>query len=169
MSYDELIRGEGSSSGGSVQQPVRNGAAIDHPESAGVRVPIYDAELSAGPEGRGGEDAIVGYGEFWHWWLRRVARIDPERAFLVPVKGDSMRGLFEDDDLVLGELVDEVDRDAIYAVRLNGLLHIKRLQRGTEDGRVVLLSENPAYDPIIVRPTDDFEVIGRVKRRIVPA
>jgi len=130
-----------------------------------VDVPIYAARLGAGTAGYG-EDRIVAYGTFLEGWLRNVAHIDPEQAFICEVRGRSMEDLLEDRDLVLGERKEVVDRqEDIYALELNGHLYVKYVL--DLQNRYELRSENPAFDPREVTSEDDFRIIGRVVRRIV--
>ena len=138
---------------------------IERSEPAQIDVPIYAARLGAGAAGYG-EDRIVAYGTFLEGWLRNVAHIDPEQAFICEVRGRSMEDLLEDRDLVLGERKDVVDRqEDIYALQLNGHLYVKYVLELSD--RYELRSENPAFDPREVTAEDDFRIIGRVVRRIV--
>lgn len=159
VSLDWLLLGRGSKRGAMVEVEKR-----PLPEEQRVTVPIYAMPLGAG-DGGVPEDEIVAYGTFMDAWLRSEARINPERAFIAPVRGRSMLDLLQDGDLVLGERVEEVAHDDVYALELNGELLVKHVQK--RRGSLILRSENPAYEPIEVTASDDFRVIGVVKRRVV--
>lgn len=129
-----------------------------------VWVPLYPAFLDAGHPTLAVED------------------IEPEGAFPIPnafarsaglwtgdgpagrlfsayVRGDSMRDDFDDGDIVFGVKQKEFDREAVYALYLEGAMLVKRVTR-TRKG-YDLVSTNPAYPrmPIV---TEDVRIIGRV-------
>lgn len=135
---------------------------------ATVRIPIYDG-LSAGLDG--GLEAlghILGFGDFFLDWIKFEARIDPKRAFVAPVRGDSMMKLLYDGDLVLGELQDYLDREGVFAASLNGHLVVKHAAPGPKRGEITLSSENPRYTPRVVSEAngDELRLIGRIARRL---
>ena len=138
-------------------------------DRATVRIPIYATPLQAGPTGPVPSDEIVSYGRVWSDWLQHEVRIAPERAFMAPVRGDSMRELLHDGDYVLGQTQDHVDIDGIYALVLNDALHIKHVRPGRKRGDLTLVSQNVVYPAIEVstRNGDDLHIIGRVMRRII--
>ena len=79
--------------------------------------------------------------------------------YLLRVKGDSMieDGIFDGD--LVGILQSPEARDGqIVVARLDGEVTIKRLERGSHGFR--LLPRNPAYEPIVVRPDQDFAIEG---------
>lgn len=79
--------------------------------------------------------------------------------YLLRVNGDSMidDGIFDGD--LVGILQSAEARDGqIIVARLDGEVTIKRLERG--DDQLRLLPRNPAYEPIIVRPDQDFAIEG---------
>ena len=81
-------------------------------------------------------------------------------VFMLRVHGDSMlnAGIF-DGDLVVVRRQPEARNGEIVAALVGGdEATVKRFHRASD--RVVLLPENPAYDPIIL--TKDVEIIGRV-------
>jgi phage repressor protein C with HTH and peptisase S24 domain len=130
-----------------------------------VNVPVYAARLGAGDAGYG-EDRIIAQGRFFEDWLRNVAHVTPEKAFICEVRGRSMEDLLEDRDLVLGERKEVVDRqEDIYALELNGHLYVKYVVDLND--RFELRSENPAFGTREVTADDKFRIIGRVVRRIV--
>ncbi|HUF94969.1 MAG TPA: transcriptional repressor LexA [Acidimicrobiia bacterium] len=81
-------------------------------------------------------------------------------VFLLEVKGDSMidAGIHEG-DLVAIHSQDEARDGEIVAVLVDDdEATVKRLRR--EDGKVILESENPAYEPMVF--TDGVNLIGKV-------
>ncbi|MDB6048028.1 MAG: lexA 2 [Pseudomonas sp.] len=79
--------------------------------------------------------------------------------YLLRVQGDSMieDGIFDGD--LVGVLRSAEAKDGqIVVARLDGEVTIKRLE--TRAGEFRLLPRNPAYQPIVVSPTQDFAIEG---------
>ncbi|MFD0327641.1 transcriptional repressor LexA [Streptacidiphilus monticola] len=88
-----------------------------------------------------------------------VGAHDPEELFVLKVRGDSMAGpgRILDGDLVVVRHQQAADEGDVIAALLEDEATVKRLKR--KDGRVWLMPDNPAYDPI---PGDHATVLGRV-------
>ena len=85
----------------------------------------------------------------------------PSDTFLVKVEGDSMinAGIYDGDILVVDRAV-EADNNKVVVANLDGELTVKRLSiKGTS---VLLMPDNPKYDPIEIRPLSDFRIMGVV-------
>lgn len=83
---------------------------------------------------------------------------------LVTAHGDSMRGTFEEGDLLLVDTgINDVRGDGVYLLRGPDALLIKRVQK-KGDGSWLLLSDNPLYQPDLVsrEARADYQVLGRV-------
>ncbi len=83
---------------------------------------------------------------------------------LVTAHGDSMRGTFEEGDLLLVDTgVNEVGADGVYVLRGPDALLVKRVQK-RGDGSWLLLSDNPLYppDPVPREARAQYRVLGRV-------
>ena len=85
----------------------------------------------------------------------------PTSTFFVRVKGDSMEGagIFSGDVLVVDRSIDAVVGKIVVAA-INGELVVKRI--GKADGRLVLLSENADYAPIVVGESEECYIWGVV-------
>ncbi len=81
-------------------------------------------------------------------------------VFLLEVKGDSMidAGIHEGDLVAVNKQPDARDGQIVAALIDGEEATVKRLER--RDGRVVLHSENPAYEPMVF--TEGVELIGKV-------
>ena len=81
-------------------------------------------------------------------------------VFLLEVKGDSMidAGIHEGDLVAVHSQPDAHDGDIVAALVDGEEATVKRLRR--KDGKVILESENPAYQPMVF--TDGVELIGKV-------
>ncbi len=85
----------------------------------------------------------------------------PLATFYVRVEGDSMEPRIHAGSLLVVDRMVETKDDDIVVARVADELCVKRLRVG-QGGRIVLLSENPGYDPFEVTEGMDFEVWGRV-------
>ena len=81
-------------------------------------------------------------------------------VFLLEVKGDSMinAGIHEGDLVAVHSQPDALDGEIVAALVDGEEATVKRLRR--ENGKVILESENPAYEPLVF--TDGVELIGKV-------
>ncbi len=85
----------------------------------------------------------------------------PASTFFVRVQGDSMEGagIFSGDILVVDRSV-EARSGKIVVAAVNGELVVKRLS--LVGGKLQLLSENEAYEPIVVGESEECYVWGVV-------
>lgn len=135
-----------------------------------VKIPLLTATLSMGngiPAELGHDDVIKSI-ELTKQWInsRLSAASSTDNINLVTAMGDSMKGTFNHGDLLFVDSgVTDLKIDAVYAVRHDGQLWIKRIQR-IPGGRVKMISDNRRKypDPIIIehKHMKDFHVIGRV-------
>ena len=86
---------------------------------------------------------------------------NPASTFFVRVSGDSMEGagIFSGDVLVIDRSKEPKDGKIVVAA-VNGELVVKRL--GIRNGNQLLLSENPAYEPIQVGDGEECFIWGVV-------
>ncbi len=92
--------------------------------------------------------------------VRDVPLVGSGPVFMLRVRGDSMveAGILEGDYVVVRQQPDAEDGE-IVAVLVGGEeATIKRLQR--RQGKVVLLSDNPAYQPMVFEA--DVQLLGKV-------
>lgn len=124
-----------------------------------IDVPRLDLGASAGPGAFADGERPFGAFGFSAGWLRGQG-LDPAMLSAISVVGDSMEPVLRDGDQILVDRAPSPLRDGIHVVRVDEALLVKRLEVG-RPGRIVLKSDNPAYDPIELAPTD-VQVIGRV-------
>ncbi|MQU56801.1 helix-turn-helix domain-containing protein [Pseudomonas helleri] len=126
-------------------------------------VPLYDARCSAG-HGAWTEGArILTHLAFTTYSLRKHG-LEPSKLSAIRVDGDSMEGLLSDGDTVLiDHSRNNLEGEAIYVIRLDDHLYVKRLQRQIGGG-VAVISANTAYQPMMVskESLNDLEIVGRV-------
>ncbi|MCZ6662854.1 MAG: transcriptional repressor LexA [Actinobacteria bacterium] len=89
-----------------------------------------------------------------------VDLVGNDPVFLLEVKGDSMigAGILEGDLVAIRSQKDANDGEIVAALIDGEDATIKRLRR--RDGKVILESENPAYEPMVF--TEGVEVVGKV-------
>ena len=78
--------------------------------------------------------------------------------FLLRVRGESMADAIQPGDMVLVERQPRAERGEIVVAQIDDEATVKRYY--PEPGRVILRSDNPAYDDIIV--THDLTILGKV-------
>lgn len=128
-------------------------------------VPYMNALASAGvgaypPE----HEVIVGHMRVSQNWVRRNLVVSaPANLRTLQAYGDSMHPTFNDGDILFVDCgVQQIKLDAVYVLNVKDELYVKRVQR-RPDGAFVVKSDNPLYDPIVVKPTNNhFQVLGRV-------
>ncbi len=83
-----------------------------------------------------------------------------EPVFMLRVRGDSMTdaGILDGDYVVVRRQPDADDGTIVAALIDGEEASVKRLQKG--DGHVALISDNPAYAPMVF--TEGVEILGRV-------
>lgn len=140
---------------------VKTAAGIAAPRSRKdwVDVPRLALDASAGPGVLASDEQAIGAFRFSARWLRDQG-FSPGQLSAIAVAGDSMEPLLRDGDEILVERLERPLRDGIHVVRLGDALMVKRVDIG-HPGKLVLRSENRAYDPIEAEP-DEVDVIGRV-------
>ncbi|MDD3517506.1 MAG: S24 family peptidase [Chromatiales bacterium] len=140
--------------------------AAESPDNEYVTVPLHPHHAAAGHGPALGDEHLLDALAFRRGWIQSELHANPHDLYLLYVEGESMEPVLRSRDLVLVDRreADRVPHDGIYAVRVNGTLLIKRVQRLPGD-RLQLTSENPAYQPIAVNGDElqrELEIIGRV-------
>ncbi|AOR78630.1 hypothetical protein BES08_10890 [Novosphingobium resinovorum] len=94
--------------------------------------------------------------------LSRLTRAPHEKLFVARGDGDSMFPTLMNDDTVVIDTTQRVVnlRDRIWACSIHGAGAIKRL-RPAADGKVEIISDNPAVKDDLVDATD-IHIVGRV-------
>jgi DNA polymerase V len=113
--------------------------------------PLFMTSVSAGFPSPA-EDYVEGRLDLNRYLIRH-----PVATFYVRVTGDSMAGVgIEPGSILIVDRAVEADDGDIVIARINDELCVKRLRIG--EGRIWLMPENEAYQPIEVIEGMDFEV-----------
>ena len=100
------------------------------------------------------------------WDYLRSMSVNPQKAALLTVRGESMEPTLADGDMILIDRGDiDVSKDGVFVITRDGAAMVKRLmQRG--QGTVMIISDNQALYPpetVTAASDDQFRVIGRVR------
>ena len=80
---------------------------------------------------------------------------------IITADGDSMLPRIDHGDFVIVDSsVKTISADAVYAIQYAGSVFIKRVQ-SHPDGSVLLISDNNAYQPIVVTDPSTLHIVGR--------
>jgi len=92
--------------------------------------------------------------------VQRGSRSKSEQLFALRVRGESMIGAgIMPDDIVIVRMQSSADSGDIVVALVGDDATVKRLS--IKRGRVVLMPENPDFEPIIPHP-DDCRILGKV-------
>ncbi len=127
-------------------------------------IPLVEAELSAGGGSFLTSEKVIAYYAFRRDWLHKK-RINPKKAILMRVRGDSMQSFIDDKDIVLVDLNSKKPIDGkIFAIAFGESIFLKQIQLVPPE-KILLTSENPKYKPIEIPVSDipRLNIIGQVK------
>ncbi|MBN2857978.1 MAG: translesion error-prone DNA polymerase V autoproteolytic subunit [Candidatus Delongbacteria bacterium] len=116
-------------------------------------LPFYTEKLSAGfpsPASDYMEKALD---------LNEYLIKNPSATFFVEITGDSMTGAgIHSGDILIVDRSLEAKHNRIVVAVINGDFTVKRLS--WQKGKIRLIPENPAYDPIEIKEGTEFEIWG---------
>lgn len=127
-------------------------------EGGGFFIPVMEQELSAGPGALVPDDDVErGFLEI----PKRLSKIYGKELGVFYVKGDSMEPTLHNGDLAVCSTSGWDSGEGIYAIRLNGMGYVKRIQVG--GGKILIKSDNPKYDTI-EEPigSDNLQIVGKI-------
>lgn len=136
------------------------GTDIVEPVEELTKLPIVGA-VSCG-NGMLAYQEIEGYEEVPTSWL------NGGEYFFLRAKGDSMiNARIMDGDLLLIRRQEDVDSGEIAAVLIDDEIVLKRVYK--TNGTIILQSENPKYQPIVVQKSDmkNVRIIGKLKKVVL--
>lgn len=126
-------------------------------------VRAMQGRLAAGAGGEA-EESGEGLMLFRMQWLRSVTAAPLEQLAAIPVDGDSMEPTLRTGDHALVDLTQRRPRrkDGLYVIRTDGGLQVKRVSAHPSTGRLVIRSDNPAYESYTDVDPASVEILGRV-------
>lgn len=147
----------------------RDGASDTAPSvGSSLEIPVSSAWGSMGigapqPEH---EAIVAGLTVSMDWVRHSLPRIShPSRLAVLTAFGRSMEPTLEDGDTMLVDRgVSEIREDGIFVIALDDELYVKRVQRRLPDKAIIIKSDNPHYEPMVVENGDrnKLEILGRV-------
>jgi phage repressor protein C with HTH and peptisase S24 domain len=116
--------------------------------------------ISAGPGLRPDNDVDFRLA-FRNDWLEQFG--GAQQLFVVRVEGDSMEPTLQESDTVL------INKNAntigagggIFAINWNNMVLVKRLQMNPQTNEIIIKSDNPNYDSMVVKP-HEIQIEGKV-------
>lgn len=130
-----------------------------------ANIPLYNVTAAAGNGAEVDDEEIIDSLVFKKEWIHSELRTNPAHLYLIYVEGESMEPSLRPGDVILVDHSDNTaNRDAIYVLRLDGALLVKRLQR-LPGKKIKVSSDNPAYESFeidLAKTNDDLAIIGRV-------
>lgn len=97
---------------------------------------------------------------FTESWLKSLTDSHPKFLKMLKIKNDAMVPTLNVGDDILIDTSKEIDEDAIYVIKSEQGISVKRVQIISEK-TIRLLSDNPLYKPL-EKSKNEIEVIGRV-------
>jgi phage repressor protein C with HTH and peptisase S24 domain len=144
--------------------PGKEGATVEVGGEPLVLIPFYDVQASAGSGSLVQQERLRGRLAFRADWVYGELKVAPKSLALITATGDSMQPTVGHGDLLLLNIHEtHVTGDAIYALQMQDVLLIKRVQL-LVDGTLVIRSDNPAYGEQRVRREEGVapRIVGRV-------
>lgn len=129
-----------------------------------VQIPRYEVAASAGGGALIHSEQIVDHLTFKADWVRNTLGVPVSALALINVKGDSMEPTLSNGDVILIDMSKSgFDDNAVYVLRLNETLLVKRVKRNF-DGSVLVSSDNVMYPPDVIKNdfVESLNVVGRV-------
>ena len=139
-------------------QPVAH-SECDLPEEFSL-VEKRKGAISAGPGLRPDNDVDFRLA-FRNDWLEQFG--GAKQLFVVRVEGDSMEPTLQESDTVL------INKNAntigagggVFAINWNSMVLVKRLQMNPQTNEIIIKSDNPNYDSMVVKP-NEIQIEGKV-------
>lgn len=132
-------------------------------QDAITSIPIYDIRASAGHGALGADGDPIGFQPYRVQELSRITRAAEDELAVIRVAGDSMEPtLANADQVLIDRTVTKVGRDGIYILALDDDLLVKRCQVDLQTRHIIVKSDNPEYQTMIVTDAEKIRVVGRV-------
>lgn len=145
------------------------GAPAETPSTAvSLSIPVTNAWGSMGLGAPQPEHEVIvsGVTVSMDWVRNSLPRIShPSKLSVLTAFGRSMEPTLEDGDTMLVDRgISEIREDGIFVIALDDELYIKRVQRRLPDKAIIIKSDNPHYEPMVVENGDrsKLEILGRV-------
>jgi len=128
-----------------------------------IFIPQFDVRAKGEPTAFSNREHADGFAPFRQNLLRRLTRSGPDRLALISVAGDSMYPTLADGDDILIDLGETAPhRDAIYAIRMENTLQVKRVSVNPVTGFLSIKSDNPLYESWNDCDPASVDILGRV-------
>lgn len=128
-----------------------------------IFIPRFDTHFGTDPEALSDRNLAQEFVPFRQSFLRRLTRSSPGKLVLISVAGDSMYPTLADgDEILLDQGETTPHRDAIYAIRMDRTLQVKRISVNPVTGHLSIRSDNPLYESWSDCDPANVDILGRV-------
>jgi phage repressor protein C with HTH and peptisase S24 domain len=126
-------------------------------------IPVYDLSASAGAGSFFDQENVLYHLAFRQQWLKAASNAPLASLAVLQASGDSMEDTIRHGDTLLVDRTQTSPRiDAIFVLRWDGQLLVKRVKADPARKKLTLLSDNARYGAVEdIRP-EDLDVLGRV-------
>ncbi len=133
-----------------------DGDDVLSPVNLESQIPVYSCVFA-------GVDGHLEFGELLEY-ISTTHIKNTEEVFGIKVMGDSMLPTIPEDSTILIKRDSEVNEGSIGVFIVNNKPLLKRYKKQGE--YVLLISDNNAYEPIIINKHDEFFIVGKVIQMI---
>ena len=148
----------------SLYQPIYDTLGYEVDINEFVFIPRYNIHAAAGGGHFNDGEKPMFTMAFRRKWIEHYLRACPKELSVIDVQGDSMEGVLNERDVILVNHYLDTPDDGLYVLRIGESLIVKQTQR-LPNGRLLVKSANPAYDPFeinLLETDSDVKIIGRV-------
>lgn len=108
-------------------------------------VSVYDVTASAGPGAVNEYEPQTHSLAFPPDYLKKLTSSPPSKLAIISVKGDSMEPTLLGGDIVLLDTSKtHLGYDGLFVLRMDDVLHVKRVGRSAKSGHITIISDNPS-------------------------
>lgn len=126
-------------------------------------VPAYEVDASAGGGAFVDTEEHTYSLSFPPLYLRKIANGSINDLAIIGVKGDSMEPTLPDDSIVLMDTTKtHLGYDGLFVLRIDDVLHVKRVGRSGRKGYITIISDNEEVYPAFERAVEDVDAVGKV-------
>jgi phage repressor protein C with HTH and peptisase S24 domain len=127
------------------------------------RIPLFDLRSASGPDALADADGAIGYEFFASTWLRQLTPSPFSQLAAVVMSGDAMMPTLGHGDRALVDTAQQnIKREGIYVLSLDGTLMIRRVTMHPATKRATISADNASYQPYQDLDPDALQSLGRV-------
>lgn len=128
------------------------------------RLPALNTQASAGPGclPQNDEPETLMHVDILESYIRKNLRSNPKNLKIITARGQSMRGIIEDGDILFVEPGNTFTSDGIYIIATGDWVRVKQLRLSVLENRVFIESTDGSKESISGDEIDTLHICGRV-------